>query len=137
MDISSVDASIIVVMAIFSLAWFVVGVLAGRQLERQPSGGRRSAPKRRKEKRRERVELYVGNLSYDVSDDDLAKAFKPCGEVLSARIIENKFNGKSKGYGFVSMGNRPDAKTAIRRMNDKQLMGRKIVVNEAKTQARD
>jgi len=78
------------------------------------------------------VEIYVGNLSYDMTEDQLRKEFEAYGKVNSARLIENRFNGKSKGYGFVQMPDRGEAEKAIAALNDKEIMGRKMRCNEAK-----
>ena len=78
------------------------------------------------------VEIYVGNLSYDMTEDQLRAAFEAFGTVNSARLIMNKFNGKSKGFGFVQMPNRPEAEKACEALNDKEIMGRKMKCNEAK-----
>ena len=78
------------------------------------------------------VEIYVGNLSYDLTDDSLKELFAKYGEVASARIVLNRFNGKSKGFGFVVMPNRDEAEKAIAAYSEKEYMGRKMRVNEAK-----
>ena len=78
------------------------------------------------------VEIYVGNLSYDMTEDQLRKEFEAFGKVNSARLISNRFNGKSKGYGFVQMPNRAEAEKAVSALNDKEIMGRKMRCNEAK-----
>ena len=78
------------------------------------------------------VEIYVGNLSYDLTDEELKKLFAEYGEVSSARIVLNRFNGKSKGFGFVVMPNRSEAEKAIAAYSEKEFMGRKMRVNEAK-----
>ena len=78
------------------------------------------------------VEIYVGNLSYDLTDEELKKLFAEHGEVSSARIVLNRFNGKSKGFGFVVMPNRSEAEKAIAAYSEKEFMGRKMRVNEAK-----
>ncbi len=77
------------------------------------------------------VELYVGNLSYDMTEDQLRKEFESFGKVDSVRVVTNRFNNKSKGFGFVVMPNRPEAEKAIAAMNDKTVMGRPMRVNEA------
>ncbi len=82
------------------------------------------------------VEIYVGNLSYNVKEGDLRKIFKKYGAVQNVRIITNLQNGKSKGFGFVEMPNRGEAQRAIENLDDKDIKGRKLVVNEAKSQAR-
>ena len=66
----------------------------------------------------------------------LSKAFEPHGKVISARIIRNKFNNKSKGFGFVMMADEKEADDAVKALNGKDLDGRKLVVNEAKSRAR-
>ena len=78
------------------------------------------------------VEIYVGNLSYEMTDDDLKKLFVEYGAVASARVVMNRFNGKSKGFGFVVMPNRAEAEKAIAANSEKEYMGRKMRVNEAK-----
>ena len=78
------------------------------------------------------VEIYVGNLSYDMTEDQLRKEFEAYGKVNSARLITNRFNGKSKGYGFVQMPVRAEAEKAVAALNDKDIMGRKMRCNEAK-----
>ena len=83
------------------------------------------------------VEIYVGNLSYDMSEAQMRKEFEKYGAVKSARIISNRFNHKSKGFGFVEMPNRPEAEAAIRALHDKDILGRKLRVNEAKNKSRE
>ena len=78
------------------------------------------------------VEIYVGNLSYDMTEDQLREAFAAYGKVGSARLITNKFNGKSKGFGFVQMPDRAEAEKAVAALNDKEIMGRKMKCNVAK-----
>ena len=78
------------------------------------------------------VEIYVGNLSYDMTEDQLREAFSAYGKVNSARLITNKFNGKSKGFGFVQMPNRAEADKAIAALNEKEIMGRQMKCNVAK-----
>ena len=77
------------------------------------------------------VELYVGNLSYDMTEDQLRQTFEVFGKVDSVRLVTNRFNNKSKGFAFVVMPNRPEAEKAIAEMNDKEVMGRPMRVNEA------
>lgn len=83
------------------------------------------------------VEIYVGNLSYDLTEDAMRKEFEKFGTVQSARIITNRFNSKSKGYGFVEMPNRPEAEAAIAALNDADVLGRKLRVNEAKNKSHE
>ena len=76
--------------------------------------------------------LYVGNLSYDVTDGTLEQLFAPHGAVKSAQVIMDRDTGRSKGFGFVEMGSDQEAQTAIREMNGKQIEGRALTVNEAR-----
>ena len=78
------------------------------------------------------VEIYVGNLSYDMTEDQLRKEFEAYGKVGLARLITNRYNGKSKGFGFVQMPDRGEAEKAIAALNEKEIMGRKMKCNEAK-----
>lgn len=78
------------------------------------------------------VEIYVGNLSYDMTEEQLRKEFEAYGAVNSARLITNRYNGKSKGFGFVQMPNRAEAEKAVAELNDKDILGRKMKCNEAK-----
>ncbi len=81
------------------------------------------------------MNIYVGNLSWDISNEQLQDLFTPYGEVSSARIVTDKFkNNRSKGFGFIEMPNDEEAKQAIDAMNDQEVMGRKLIVNEAKPQ---
>ena len=83
------------------------------------------------------VEIYVGNLSYDMTEAHMRKDFEKYGDVKSARIITNRFNHKSKGFGFIEMPNRHEAEAAIRALHDKDILGRKLRVNEAKNKSRE
>jgi cold-inducible RNA-binding protein len=78
------------------------------------------------------TKLYVGNLAYSVSNDDLRDLFAQVGEVQSASVITDKFSGQSKGFGFVEMTTAEEVANAIRQFNDTELKGRNIKVNEAK-----
>lgn len=84
----------------------------------------------------ELIEIYVGNLSYDMTNDQLRKAFAKYGTVKSARVIENHYNHKSKGFGFVEMIYRPEAEAAIKALHDKTVMGRRLRVNEARNKVK-
>lgn len=75
--------------------------------------------------------LYVGNISYNTTVESLKEAFGAFGEVLSAEVITDKFSGRSKGFGFVELED-DAAMAAIDKMNDTELDGRKIIVNEAR-----
>jgi RNA recognition motif-containing protein len=76
--------------------------------------------------------LYVGNLSYNTTEDSLREVFAEVGAVASTSIIKDKFSGRSRGFGFVEMENDDDAQKAIEMFNEKDVDGRKLVVNEAK-----
>jgi RNA recognition motif-containing protein len=76
--------------------------------------------------------LYVGNLAYSVSSDDLRELFSQVGQVQSATVISDKFSGQSKGFGFVEMGSPDEAANAIQHFNETELKGRNLRVNEAK-----
>ena len=76
--------------------------------------------------------LYVGNLAYSVTNDDLEALFSQVGKVASAAVISDKFSGQSKGFGFVEMESSGDAAKAISEFDGKDLKGRNLKVNEAK-----
>jgi RNA recognition motif-containing protein len=78
------------------------------------------------------MRIFVGNLSRDVSDQDLQAAFEEFGSVDSATVVKDKFTGESRGFGFVEMGAQAEAQAAISGMNGKDLKGRAINVNEAR-----
>jgi len=78
------------------------------------------------------MNIYVGNLSWDMSEDDLRAAFAPFGQVESARIITDKISGRSRGFGFVEMPDEEEGKAAIAALNNKDIQGRNIKVNEAR-----
>ncbi len=78
------------------------------------------------------MNIYVGNLAYSVTEDDLQKEFGTFGELASVNIIKDKFTGRSKGFGFVEMPNNSEADAAIKALNGKDLKGRNIKVNPAK-----
>lgn len=78
------------------------------------------------------MNIYVGNLSHDVTNEDLQQAFEAYGEVTSATVIKDKYTGDSRGFGFVEMPNKTDAQTAIDTLNGKDLKGRTLNVNEAR-----
>ena len=78
------------------------------------------------------MNIYVGNLSRDVSESDLKEAFAPFGEIQTCNIIKDKFTGESRGFGFVEMPNKDEADKAIAGMNGKDLKGRNLTVNEAR-----
>jgi len=76
--------------------------------------------------------LYVGNLAYSIRDNDLEQAFSQFGTVTSAKVMMERDTGRSKGFGFVEMGNDAEAQAAINGMNGQPLSGRSVVVNEAR-----
>lgn len=78
------------------------------------------------------MKLYVGNLSYEMSEAALNDLFTPFGTVESAKIITDKYTGNSKGFGFVEMASREEGEKAISELNGKQLNNRAITVNEAR-----
>jgi RNA recognition motif-containing protein len=77
------------------------------------------------------MNIYVGSLSFKMREDELQKAFEEFGEVTAARIITDKYSGRSKGFGFVEMANDDEAKRAIEELNGREIGGRKIIVNES------
>lgn len=79
------------------------------------------------------MKIYVGNMSYDTSEDDLRKAFEAHGTVDSVSVISDQYSGRSKGFGFVEMPNETEAKTAMESLNEKDFMGRTVKVNEARS----
>ncbi|QQS36063.1 MAG: RNA-binding protein [Ignavibacteriales bacterium] len=78
------------------------------------------------------TKLFVGSLPWSVDDSVLQSAFEKHGEVVSAKVIKDRETGRSRGFGFVEMGNSTDADNAIKALNNSELKGRNIVVNEAK-----
>jgi len=81
------------------------------------------------------MNIYVGNLSRQTTEDDLRKAFEAFGQVESANLIKDKFTGESRGFGFVQMPSKQEAQKAIEEMNGTDLMGRAVNVNEARPRA--
>ena len=138
---------------VIAVAAFVLGAVAmclvcragcscGRRKGAKPADGGR-VPKKPEERPFEKrkphpapadgsIEIYVGNLSYDMTEEQLRKEFEAYGTVNSARLIINKFNGKSKGFGFVHMPSREEAEKACAALNDKEVLGRRMKCNEAK-----
>ncbi len=78
------------------------------------------------------MNIYVGNLSWGLKDQDLANLFSPFGEVSSAKIVMDKFTQRSKGFGFVEMPNDDQAQAAIAQLNGSEIEGRNLVVNESR-----
>ena len=142
-----------VAAVILAVAAFILGMIAmcllcklfcpcGKKTACKKEGGKKQQKKGEEkpfEKRKPHpapadgsVEIYVGNLSYDMTEDQLREAFAAYGKVNSARLITNRFNGKSKGFGFVQMPDRAEADKAIAALNEKDIMGRKMKCNVAK-----
>ena len=78
------------------------------------------------------MNIYVGNLSRDVTEEQLRQAFEEYGQVASASVVKDKFSGESRGFGFVEMPSKEEAQAAIEGMNGKDLGGRELNVNEAR-----
>jgi RNA recognition motif-containing protein len=79
-----------------------------------------------------RMNIYVGNLSYEVAEEDLRQAFEGFGEVVSVNIIKDRWSGESRGFGFVEMPAKAEAESAITGLDGKELKGRTLKVNEAR-----
>jgi RNA recognition motif len=106
------------------------------------ANGTHARPQTRQARKPEAVEvtspkLYVGNLSFDATESDLFELFKGVGAVRNAEIVTNKFNEKSKGFGFVMMSSVDEAKRAVVELHDKEFLGRKLVVSGAKSGERE
>ena len=78
------------------------------------------------------MEIYVGNLSYDATEEDVKKVFQEFGNVEAVKIITDRYSGRSKGFGFVTMPDEDEGKAAIEGLNGKNMMGRDLKVNEAR-----
>jgi len=83
------------------------------------------------------MNIYVGNLSRDLVDEDLQHAFEAFGQVSSVRLIRDKYSGESRGFGFVEMPVEAEARAAIDGLNGKELKGRPLTVNEARPRTED
>ena len=83
------------------------------------------------------MKIYVGNMPYGVTEEDLKQSFEAFGQVTSVTIIKDKMSGQSKGFGFVEMGSAEQGQAAISGMNGKELKGRKLNVNEARPRQDD
>ena len=81
------------------------------------------------------MNIYIGNLSRDVTDEDLREAFEAFGSVDSVNVIKDRFSGESRGFGFVEMPAKAEAEAAIGDLNGKDLKGRQLNVNEARPRA--
>ena len=78
------------------------------------------------------TKLFVGSLAYSVNDDQLKEFFSQAGEVVSATVIKDRDTDRSKGFGFVEMSSEDEAKAAIEKLNNQELEGRRVTVNEAR-----
>ena len=82
------------------------------------------------------MNIYVGNLSYSMSEDELREAFAAHGEVSSVKILSDRETGRSRGFGFVEMPNQSEGEAAVSQLNGKELGGRALRVNEARPRER-
>ncbi len=80
------------------------------------------------------MNIYVGNMNFNMGNDDLFNLFSQYGAVTTAKIINDKVTGRSKGFGFVEMENDDEARQAISSLNENEIQGRKLIVNEARPQ---
>lgn len=78
------------------------------------------------------MNIYVGNLAREATEEDVREAFKAFGQITSVSIIKDKFSGESRGFGFVEMPSQAEAQSAIAGLNGKELQGRSLTVNEAR-----
>jgi RNA recognition motif-containing protein len=78
------------------------------------------------------MNIYVGNLSYNVTEENLRQAFEAFGQVSSATIVKDKYSGQPRGFGFVEMPDQAEAQAAIKNLNGKELLGKQMNVNEAR-----
>ena len=78
------------------------------------------------------MKIYIGNMSYEVTEEDLRLAFEPFGQVESAAIIKDKYSGQSKGFGFVEMASKTEGQSAIEGLNGKEIKGRALNVKTAR-----
>jgi len=78
------------------------------------------------------VQIYVGNLNYRMTEDALRELFEQHGEVVSVKIVKDRFSGRSKGFGFVEMASKEEGEAAIQKLNDSEVEGRNIRVNFAR-----
>lgn len=83
------------------------------------------------------MNIYVGNLSQDITDEELRQEFETYGQITSVNVIKDKYSGESRGFGFVEMPAKAEAQAAIDGLNGKDLKGRNIIVNEARPRPDD
>ena len=79
------------------------------------------------------MNIYVGNLSHDVTEENLRQAFGTFGQITSATVVKDRYSGQPRGFGFIEMPNRDEAQAAIKNLNGQELMGRKMNVSEARS----
>jgi RNA recognition motif-containing protein len=77
------------------------------------------------------MNIYVGNLSFNVTEENIRNAFEAFGKVASVTLVKDKYSGQPRGFGFVEMADQAEAQTAIKNLNGKELLGRQLNVNEA------
>jgi RNA recognition motif-containing protein len=77
------------------------------------------------------MNIYIGNLSRDTTEDDLKTAFETYGKIVTVNVVKNNYNGESRGFGFVEMASNDEGKAAIEGLNGKDLKGQTLKVNEA------
>lgn len=119
----------------FAIVGVLLLVLIARLLRKKSKKGPNGKPNG-KSSNPDMVEIYVGNLSYDMTDAQLRREFERFGVVKTARVITHRTNGKSKGYGFIEMPHRKEAGIAIKALDNSDVMGRKLRVNEARANTR-
>ena len=83
------------------------------------------------------MKIYIGNMSYDTTEENLRQAFEAYGEVVSVNIITDRDSGRPKGFGFVEMGSKEEATAAIEALNGQEMNGRQVNVNEARPRNTD
>lgn len=130
-DASLDPTSVGIVIAVVVLVISLVSLLTKKKKSKGPATGKTA-----KSTGADIVEIYVGNLSYDMNDAQLRREFERFGVVKSARVITHRTNGKSKGYGFVEMPHRKEAVIGIKALDNSEVMGRRIRVNEARANTR-
>ena len=81
------------------------------------------------------MNIYVGSLSHEATEEDLQQAFEAFGQVASVNVIKDKFSGESRGFGFVEMPDKTEAQSAVEGLNGKELKGRTLRVSEASTRS--
>jgi RNA recognition motif-containing protein len=118
------------------LAAVLLGIVLFFVVKAARARGGRPAKSRPAAGNGEFVEIYVGNLSYDMTDEQLRALFAKYGVVQSGRVITHKPTGRSKGFGFVEMPHRAEAEIAISKINNTDVMGRRIRCNEAREDSR-